>query len=82
MSLFAININNIFSTCIICFLFHRAKKIQNKATINESSTDRLIRELKEENARLLAMLKKQGGGDTSGMIVFLIILTNLYGFWS
>ena len=46
--------------------FDRAKKIQNKATINESPTDRLIRELKEENARLLAMLKKQSGGDTSG----------------
>ena len=62
-------------------LFFRAKKIQNKATINESPTDRLIRELKEENARLLAMLKKQGGGDTTGRIVILIILTNLYGFW-
>ncbi|XP_052222139.1 kinesin-like protein KIF28P isoform X2 [Dreissena polymorpha] len=44
----------------------RAKKIQNKATVNESPTDRLIRELKEENARLMALLKKQGSGDTSG----------------
>ncbi|XP_064604048.1 kinesin-like protein KIF28 [Liolophura sinensis] len=34
----------------------RAKKIQNKAVINESPTDRLIRELKEENARLMKML--------------------------
>ncbi|XP_052768758.1 kinesin-like protein KIF28P isoform X2 [Mya arenaria] len=45
----------------------RAKKIQNNATVNESPTDRLIRELKEENARLMAVLKKQGGGDTSGI---------------
>ncbi|XP_045187417.2 kinesin-like protein KIF28 isoform X2 [Mercenaria mercenaria] len=43
----------------------RAKKIQNKAVVNESPTDRLIRELKEENARLMAMLKKQGTGDTT-----------------
>lgn len=43
----------------------RAKKIQNKAVVNESPTDRLIRELKEENARLMALLKKQGGGDTT-----------------
>ncbi|KAK3092350.1 hypothetical protein FSP39_001728 [Pinctada imbricata] len=39
----------------------RAKKIQNKAVVNESPTDRLIRELKEENAKLLEALKKQGG---------------------
>ncbi|XP_013392801.1 kinesin-like protein KIF28P [Lingula anatina] len=40
----------------------RAKKIQNKAVINESPTERLIRELKEENNKLLAMLKAQGTG--------------------
>ena len=51
----------------VLHVYIRAKKIQNKATINESPTDRLIRELKEENARLLAMLKKQGGGDTTGI---------------
>ena len=44
----------------LCFITYRAKKIQNKAVVNESPTDRLIRELKEENARLLAALKKQG----------------------
>lgn len=38
----------------------RAKKIQNKAVVNESPTDRLIRELKEENARLMAALGKGG----------------------
>ncbi|XP_062574589.1 kinesin-like protein KIF28P isoform X2 [Saccostrea cucullata] len=42
----------------------RAKKIQNKAVVNESPTDRLIRELKEENAKLLAALGK-GGGKTA-----------------
>jgi hypothetical protein len=30
----------------------RAKKIQNKATVNESPQDKMIRELKEENERL------------------------------
>ncbi|KAK3593182.1 hypothetical protein CHS0354_039667 [Potamilus streckersoni] len=47
----------------------RAKKIQNKAVVNESPTERLIRELKEENAKLMQLLQKQqgikGGGDTS-----------------
>lgn len=44
-----------------------AKKIQNKAVINESVQDKMIRELKEENAKLREMLLKlskgaQGGG--------------------
>ncbi|XP_041350719.1 kinesin-like protein KIF28P [Gigantopelta aegis] len=39
----------------------RAKKIQNKAVINESPTERLIRELKEENARLLKMIQGSQG---------------------
>ncbi|XP_067680722.1 kinesin-like protein KIF28P isoform X1 [Haliotis asinina] len=46
----------------------RAKKIQNKAVVNESPTDRLIRELKEENAKLMAMLGGKGakpGADTN-----------------
>ncbi|XP_069117737.1 kinesin-like protein KIF28P isoform X2 [Argopecten irradians] len=45
----------------------RAKRIQNKAVVNESPTERLIRELKEENARLLSMLSKGGkkGADSS-----------------
>ena len=34
----------------------RAKQIKTKATINEDPTDKLIRELKEENDRLRAML--------------------------
>jgi hypothetical protein len=35
-----------------------AKKIQNKAVINESVQDRMIRELKAENAKLKDMLLK------------------------
>ena len=30
--------------------------------MNESPTDKLIRELREENKRLMEMLKKGGGG--------------------
>ena len=30
--------------------------------MNESPTDKLIRELREENKRLMDMLKKGGGG--------------------
>ena len=37
----------------------RAKKIKNKAVVNENPMDKLIRELKEENERL----KKAMGGD-------------------
>lgn len=36
----------------------RAKKIQNKAMINESVQDRLIRELKDENTKLKGYLKQ------------------------
>lgn len=38
----------------------RAKAIKTTATVNESPTDKLIRELKEENAKLMEMLKKGG----------------------
>jgi hypothetical protein len=34
----------------------RAKKIQNKAVINENPMEKQIRELKEENARLRKLL--------------------------
>ncbi|XP_071502786.1 kinesin-like protein KIF28P [Diadema antillarum] len=40
----------------------RAKSIKTKAVVNESPTDKLIRELKEENARLLKELEGKGGG--------------------
>lgn len=36
----------------------RAKKIQNKAVINESAQDKIIRELKEENEKLKTILKQ------------------------
>lgn len=35
----------------------RAKKIKNNAVVNEDPTERLIRELKEENAKLKALLE-------------------------
>ncbi|VDM43500.1 unnamed protein product [Toxocara canis] len=35
----------------------RAKSIKTKAIVNESATERMIRELKEENARLLEMIQ-------------------------
>ena len=34
----------------------RAKKIKNKATVNENPMDKLIRELREENEKLKKML--------------------------
>lgn len=42
----------------------RAKKIQNKAVINESAQDRMIRELKEENEKLKKMLMQAAAGGT------------------
>ncbi|XP_069103426.1 kinesin-like protein KIF28P [Argopecten irradians] len=47
----------------------RAKAIKTTATVNENPTDKLIRELREENARLLKLLKEGGissieGGDS------------------
>ena len=38
----------------------RAKSIKTKAVVNESPTEKLIRELKEENARLMEAIKKGG----------------------
>lgn len=35
----------------------RAKRIRTSAVVNETAADRLIRELREENARLQEMLK-------------------------
>lgn len=40
----------------------RAKAIKTKAVVNESPTEKLIRELREENQRLLDQLKLSGGG--------------------
>lgn len=38
----------------------RAKAIKTKAVVNESPTEKLIRELREENQRLLDQLKNAG----------------------
>ena len=38
----------------------RAKAIKTVATVNESPTEKLIRELREENKKLMEMLKKSG----------------------
>ncbi|XP_052103729.1 kinesin-like protein KIF28P isoform X1 [Mytilus californianus] len=38
----------------------RAKAIKTVATVNESPTDKLIRELREENAKLMDMIKSGG----------------------
>ena len=38
------------------FLADRAKQIKTKATVNEDPTDKLIRELKEQNEKLKAQL--------------------------
>lgn len=35
----------------------QAKKIKNKAQVNESATDKLIRELKTENQRIKEMIE-------------------------
>ena len=53
----------IHSVLIRIYIWHcRAKRIQNKAKINESPTDKLIRELKEENAKLMSQLMNTLGG--------------------
>lgn len=41
----------------------RAKKIQNKAVINESPQDKLIRELKAENEQLKKLLREAASGN-------------------
>ena len=51
-----------FTKIVTYFVADRAKTIKTKAVVNESPTDKLVRELREENKRLMDMLKK-GGGD-------------------
>lgn len=50
------------------FSADRAKQIKTSAVINESPTDKLIRELREENQRLMELLKQGGGADAAAMI--------------
>ena len=42
------------------FAADRAKQIKTSAVVNEDPTEKLIRELKEENARLMEAIKKGG----------------------
>jgi len=49
------------SAICVYILADRAKAIKTKAVVNESPTDKLIRELREENARLLERLKAAQG---------------------
>lgn len=49
------------------FLADRAKQIKTKAMVNEDPTEKLIRDLKEENERLLQMLKSAQSGDVVTM---------------
>ena len=60
----------VFLFCFVLFLLNfffsvwfpadRAKAIKTKAVVNESPTEKLIRELKEENQKLLEQLKMAG----------------------
>lgn len=45
----------------------RAKQIKTKAAVNESATDKLIRELREDNERLKIML--EGGRYRASLLV-------------
>ena len=55
------NYEETLSTLVTFVIFQRyadqAKKIKLNAVINESETDKLIRELKTENAKLMELLK-------------------------
>ena len=46
------------------FTADRAKQIKTTAKVNEDPTEKLIRELKEENEKLMEMLKKAQAGET------------------
>lgn len=51
---------HIHSLCPYLPRLFRAKRIQNRAVVNESPTERLVKELKAENARLLQRLSRLG----------------------
>ncbi|KAI8734871.1 kinesin protein KIF28P, partial [Biomphalaria glabrata] len=46
----------------------RAKMIKTQAVVNENPTDKLIRELREENLRLMELLKAGGAGAATGAV--------------
>ena len=49
------------------FTADRAKQIKTSAKVNEDPTEKLIRELKEENDKLMEMLKKAQAGEAVKM---------------
>jgi len=51
---------------VICCILtaDRAKQIKTTATVNEDPTEKLIRELQEQNAKLLEKLKAVESGQT------------------
>ncbi len=55
----------------------RVKKIQNKAIVNESPTDKLIRELKEENTRLLKLVGKTNATDSASIDAQELLAANM-----
>lgn len=59
---FILTWNEINQSSGVLFTADRAKAIKTKAVVNESPTEKLIRELREENQRLLEQLKMSGGG--------------------
>ncbi len=52
----------------ILFLADRAKQIKTKATVNEDPTEKLIRNLKDENEKLKELLAKANAGEAIGKI--------------
>ena len=49
-------------------LADRAKQIKTKATVNEDPTEKLIRNLKDENEKLKELLEKANAGEKIGRI--------------
>lgn len=55
----------------------RAKSIKTKPIVNESATERLIRELREENARLQEMIRRGGIDSSVASFVSVLILRHM-----
>ena len=55
----------------------RAKKIQNKAVVNESVQDKIIRELKTENDKLKMVLMKAANSGSTMIDLKALGLTDL-----
>ena len=49
-----------------CFLADRAKQIRNHAVINADATDKLVKQLKEENDKLKKLMER---GEINGNLV-------------